>query len=62
MKPDQKKAISLIRAAKLEMNFTLSLDITEDSASTILRNIYECFRMLGASLLTAEGKDFEDHV
>ncbi|MBU1203916.1 MAG: hypothetical protein KKG60_02510 [Nanoarchaeota archaeon] len=45
--PDRKNALNIIGAAKKEMGFTLSLRPTVDSGSTIVRNTYECFRMLG---------------
>lgn len=35
---------------------------TEESGSTIVRNIYECFRMLGDALLVARGIESENHV
>lgn len=61
--PDIKKAISIISAANKEMSFTLYLKLVEDTnntfegGGTIIRNIYECFRMLGKSLLIAKGKE-----
>lgn len=61
-RPDRKNALSILNAAKEEMKFTLSLERTEQSGSTIVRNIYECFRMMGDALLTAEGIESEDHV
>ena len=44
------------------MDFTLSLDINESSGSTIVRNIYECFRMLGDARLISKGFASQDHV
>jgi len=44
------------------MRFTLSLKPTEESGSTIVRNIYECFRMLGGALLVIKGIEAEDHI
>ena len=61
-KPDQKSALSLAHAAQKEMQFTLTLTVTEESGSTIVRNIYESFRMLGDALLIAKGIDSHDHV
>lgn len=58
---DIKRALSLIEAAKRDLEFTLTLPVNESSASTIVRNIYECFRMLGEALLVAEGKIVTDH-
>ncbi|MBR9678472.1 MAG: hypothetical protein GOU97_04250 [Nanoarchaeota archaeon] len=61
-RPDKKNALSIIKAAKKDMEFTLSMRVTEDSGSTIVRNVYECFRMLGDALLVAKGVKSEDHV
>ncbi len=60
-KEDIKRALSLIEAAKKDIEFTLKLPVNEDSAPTIVRNVYECFRMLGEALLIAEGKIIADH-
>jgi hypothetical protein len=61
-KPDHKNAQSLVDAAEFEMKYTLTVELTEKSASTIIRNIYECFRMLGDALMLAEGAESEDHI
>lgn len=61
-RPDKKNAQSLLEAAKREMDFTLSIQPSEASASTIIRNIYECFRMLGDVLLLIKGIESEDHI
>ena len=61
-RPDKKNALSIVQAAKNDMEFTLSLKVTEASGSTIVRNIYECFRMLGDALLVAKGIESIDHV
>ena len=61
-RPDKKNALSIIEAAKRDIKFTLSLKPTEDSGSTIVRNIYECFRMLGDALLVAKGVESKDHL
>lgn len=61
-RPDFKDAQSLLEAARKEMAFTLQLVITPESASTIIRNIYECFRMLGEALLTLRGIESTDHL
>ena len=61
-RPDRKNALSIIKAAENDMIFTLSIKPTESSASTIVRNIYECFRMLGDALLVLEGIESEDHI
>ncbi len=60
-RPDMKKALSIAEASEREMKFTLTLEPTEASGSTIVRNIYECFRMLGDALLVARGVEAHDH-
>ena len=60
--PDRKNALSIIEASKRDMNYTLTLKLTEDSAATIIRNIYECFRMLGDALLVAKSIKSQDHI
>lgn len=61
-RPDHKDALSLIEAAHSDMKFTFSMKVTPQSASTIIRNIYECFRMLGDALLTLRGVESSDHI
>ena len=61
-RPDKKNALSIVEAAKNDMEFTLSLKVTDASGSTIARNIYECFRMLGDALLVAKGIESADHI
>lgn len=60
--PDKKNALSIIEAAKTDMKFTLSLRPSGESGSTIVRNIYEDFRMLGDALLATRGIKSEDHI
>ncbi|MEK6758034.1 MAG: hypothetical protein AABX88_02805 [Nanoarchaeota archaeon] len=60
--PDKEKALSIIKTAESDMRFTLTLKISEDSANTIVRNIYESFRMLGEALLINKGIKIMDHV
>lgn len=43
------------------MRFTLTLPISVDSTFTIVRNIYECFRMIGDALLVSQGIVATDH-
>ena len=59
--PDKKNALSIIGASKRDMNYTLTLKLAGDSGATIVRNIYECFRMLGDALLVAKGIKSQDH-
>ena len=61
-RPDYKNADSIVEAAKRELQFILSLNPTDEAAATIVRNIYECFRMLGDALLVARGIKSEDHI
>jgi hypothetical protein len=60
--PDQKNAFSIVEASKRDMDYTLTIKVTEESGPTIIRNIYECFRMLGDALLVSKGVHYEDHV
>ena len=60
--PDRKNAQSIIEAAKITMDFTLKMEVSEQSATTMVRNIYECFRSLGDALLVSKGINSEDHV
>jgi len=61
-RPDKKDALSIVNAAKKEMEFTLSLEVTDSSGPTIIKNIYECFRMLGDALLVLRGIESQDHI
>jgi len=61
-RPDRKNALSILDAAKRDVKFTLSLEVTEESGATIIRNIYEGFRMLGDVLLVARGIKSTDHI
>ncbi|MEK6933382.1 MAG: hypothetical protein AABW75_00725 [Nanoarchaeota archaeon] len=59
---DFKNAESILEASEKQMKFTLKQESTDESAFNIIRNIYECFRMLGDALLVSRGKKSEDHV
>ena len=59
---DKKNALSIINAADKEMQFTLKQAVTEESAFNIIRNVYECFRMLGDARLVSKGIVSLDHV
>lgn len=61
-RPDTKNALSIIAAAEKEMNFTLKQHVSDESAFNIIRNIYECFRMLGDAKLIARGISSQDHI
>lgn len=60
--PDKEKAKSLIASAKKDYEYTLMLGVNDNSANTIIRNIYESFRMLGEALLILKGIGFTDHI
>jgi len=61
-RPDKKNALSLVEAAKRDLNFTLTIKVSEDSGSTIVRNIHNSFRMLGDALLIYKGIEPKDHI
>lgn len=60
--PDKQRALSLIESSKKDLEFTFSLEISDLSANTIIRNIYESFRMLGEALLVIKGVENADHI
>ena len=60
--PDRKNALSIINASERELKFTLQLPINEESAFNIIRNVYECFRMLGDARLVSKGIASQDHI
>ena len=60
-RPDHKNALSLVNAAHQNMGFTVTLPVSPQSGITIVRNIYESFRMLGDALLVAQGIEAMDH-
>ena len=53
--PDKAKAKGMVTAAELDMGFISGLPIAINSAQSIIRGIYENFRILGDALLTAQG-------
>jgi len=55
--PDKAKARSMLQAAEIEIKFIKTIKPTKESSSTIVRNIYEAFRMLGDALLSVRGKE-----
>ncbi len=58
---DLKNALSIISAAEKEMQFTLKQVVSDESAFNIIRNIYECFRMLGDARLVLRGIVSQNH-
>jgi len=61
-RPDNKNAQSMMESAENEMNFILTLKPTEQSSQTIIRTIYEAFRILGDALLVSKGIESTDHL
>lgn len=61
-RPDAKNALSIIESSRRQMKFTLSMEISLESSETIIRNIYECYRMLGDALLIKKGIESQDHL
>lgn len=59
--PDKKNALSIAQATEREMYFTLKQAVTEESSFNIIRNIYECFRMLGDARLVSQGIKSQEH-
>lgn len=53
--PDFAKARSILAAAKIDMGFVESMAVSRKSSQSIVRGIYEDFRMLGDALLAAQG-------
>jgi len=60
--PDKKNALSILNAAQHELKYTLTLQLKDESAFNIIRNIYECFRMLGDARLISKGFKSQDHI
>lgn len=60
--PDKKNALSIVESAKRDMDYTLTIPVNENSAPTIVRNIYENFRMLGDAILISKGIKSTDHI
>jgi hypothetical protein len=44
------------------MSYTSSLEVNPESAFNIVRNIYECFRIIGDALLISQEIEPSDHV
>ncbi len=61
-RPDIKNAQSILEAAKKNIKFTLTLKATDESSSTIIRNVYESFRMLGDAIMVSKGIESKDHI
>ena len=53
--PDKAKARSMTEAAIRGINFIETLQVTEQNSPSVIREIYESFRMLGDAVLTAKG-------
>ena len=61
-RPDKKNALSILLAAQREMQYTLTLAVSDEAGATIVRNICESFRMLGDALLLSRGIEAENHI
>ncbi|MBD3318512.1 hypothetical protein GF342_01235 [Candidatus Woesearchaeota archaeon] len=61
-KPDNLKAKSMVAAAERDMTFTLTLLVSSLSGSTIIRNIYESFRILGDAILVSKGIELQKDI
>lgn len=59
---DKKNALSIVDAAEREMQFTLKQTVSDESAFSIIRNVYESFRMLGDARLVSKGIVSKDHI
>lgn len=59
--PDPLRAQSLISASEQNLVYTRSLTITTLATPTIIRNVYESFRMLGQALLYLRGTPSRHH-
>ena len=55
--PDLSKAKNLLEAARHRFEFTKTLKVTSESSPTIVDNIYESFRMVGAARFALRGKE-----
>jgi uncharacterized protein (UPF0332 family) len=60
--PDKRKAEGFVLMAKSDLNIALQLSKFPGSENLIIRNIYECFRMLGEAILFSKGMKSSDHV
>ena len=53
--PDKAKARSIVKAAEIDMSFIEKHPTGMESGQSIIRGIYENFRMLGDALLISKG-------
>lgn len=60
--PDKNRIESLIQASVSDMEYTTSLQVKDKASNTIIRNIYECFRMIGEASLLKRGIKAQDHL
>lgn len=61
VQPDKKRAASMIEAAEREMDYVVHQAMKAEAAATLVRAMYECFRMVGDALLLARGFEAKDH-
>ena len=55
--PDKEQAKSMIKAAMTEISYLKTLPPRPEAATTIIRAVYENFRMLGDALLRSQGSE-----
>jgi len=60
--PDKSKAKGFVLRAEKDMKIILEMSKINGSTNLIIRDIYECFRMLGEALLILRGIKSEGHV
>lgn len=59
--PNFPKSMTLITAAEQDMRYVLSLPAKIEGAATIIRGVYENFRMLGEAILVSRGIESTEH-
>lgn len=60
--PDKMKAKGFVLRAEKDMKVVLEMSRVKGSTNLIIRDIYECFRMLGEALLILKGIKSEGHI
>ena len=53
--PDINKAASMLEAAQVDIRFLETLPVNQQSGQSIIRGIYENFRLLGEAYLAVQG-------
>lgn len=60
--PDKRKAESFVLMAKRDLETVFQMTQFKYYNNLVIRNIYECFRMLGEALLLSKGIKSSDHI